>query len=252
MLKNPLKFPIKRGDFKILTTEDFKNMKYFQFGIYRVRIEKSNDHHINKLFRFNKYNKYTHTTLEHAKQLNLKLTLVQDESANFLSYSSDKVIGCNEIFTTYIDYLFELKEKKIPKSKLLLNILWGSLCEIDKTRVMYQNRNINISSDCDFYSITPDNKNDKILHIVTTNQTKYYKTGFARLAPFLISKGRHIIANICYPHRENIKWIHTDGFISDTSLDIKTGENMGDLVYEGHCDNVVIENCMNVTGIFKI
>jgi len=252
ILMKPLKFPIKRGEFKILNTDDFEKMVHFQFGIYRVRIEKSDELKTNKLFRFNKYNKYTHTTLEHAKLLNLKMTLIQDETPNFLSYSSDKVIGCNEIFTTYIDYLFKLKENKVPKAKLLLNIIWGGLCEVDKKKMVYKNKDINIGSDCEFYSITPNDKNENILHIVTTNQNKYYKTGFARLSPFLISKGRQIISTICYPHRENIKWIHTDGFISDISLDVKTGENIGDLVKEGFCENVVIENCLNVTGIFKI
>ena len=251
MLKNPLKFPIKRGDFKILTTEEFNNMKYFQVGIYKVIIDKSEDSNTNKLFRFHKRHYYTHTTLEHAKLLKLKMTIIQYNNANFLYYSPDKVIGCNEIFTTYIDYLFELKERKVPKAKLILNILWGSLCEIDKSRVVYHNRLINIDSDCDVYSIKPDDKDENKLRIVITNQTKFYKTGFARLGPFLISKGRHMIATMCYPHREHIKWCHTDGFISDISLDIRTGDNIGDLVFEGYCEDVDIQHCNNVKGIFQ-
>ena len=251
MLKNPLKFPIKRGEFMILTTEDFETMQYYKVGIYRVKIEKSDDSNTNKLFRFNKYNKYTHTTLEHAKLLNLKMTLIQDDTANVIYYSPDKLIGCNELFSTYIDYLFELKERKVSKAKLILNILWGSLCEIDKNRLMYKTKPINIGSDYDIYSIKPNDKNENILHITTTKQTKYYKTGFARLSPFLISKGRYMIANICYPHKEHIKQIHTDGFISDTQLDIKIGEKIGDLVFEGCCEDVEIEHCNNVKGDFK-
>ena len=226
-------------------------MKYFQVGIYKVIIEKSEDNNINKLFRFHKRHYYTHTTLEHAKLLKLKMTIIQDDNANFLYYSPDKLIGCNEIFTTYIDYLFELKERKVPKAKLILNILWGSLCEIDKSRVVYHNRLINIDSDCDVYSIKPDDKDENKLRIVITNQTKFYKTGFARLGPFLISKGRHMIATMCYPHREHIKQIHTDGFVVDTLLDIKTGDNIGDLVYEGACEDVDIQHCNNVKGIFQ-
>jgi hypothetical protein len=234
----------------ILTTEDFESMQYYKVGLYRVKIEKSDDSNTNKLFRFNKYNKYTHTTLEHAKLLNLKMTLLEDGTVNCIYYSPDKLIGCNEIFTTYIDYLFELKERKVSKAKLILNILWGSLCEIDKTYLMYKNKPVNIGVDCDIYSIRPNDKNEKMLRITTTKQTKYYKTGFARLSPFLISKGRYMIANICYPHREHIKQIHTDGFISDIQLDIKTGEKIGDLVYEGYCEDVIIEHCNNVKGKF--
>jgi hypothetical protein len=100
-LKSPLKFPIERGEFKILSTEEFEKMEFFQFGIYRVKIEKSEDIHTNKLFRFNKFCKYTHTTLEHAKLLKLKMTLIQDKTANFLYYSRDKLIECNK-FTKFL------------------------------------------------------------------------------------------------------------------------------------------------------
>ena len=55
LLKSPLKFPIQRGEFKILSTEEFTNMQYFQVGIYRVIIEKSEDTNTNKLL-YPKYN----------------------------------------------------------------------------------------------------------------------------------------------------------------------------------------------------
>ena len=44
------------------------------------------------------------------------------------------------------------------------------------------------------------------------------------------------------PHKEFIKRVHTDGFISSKKLDIKTGDKLGDLVYEGYCENVIIES----------
>jgi hypothetical protein len=132
-----------------------------------------------------------------------------------------------------------------------LNILWGALCQVDKHRLsLSKNKIIDLGEDGDIYSMKPDNKNEKILRIVTTKQTKYYTTGFARLSPFLISKGRFMIASICYPHREHIKYCHTDGFISDTQLDIKTGDKIGDLVFEGFCESVEIQNCRNVIGDF--
>jgi hypothetical protein len=115
---------------------------------------------------------------------------------------------------------------------------------------VYKNQLINIGTDDDVYSIKPDDKDENKLRIVTTTQSKYYTTGFARLSPFLISKGRHMIGSMCYSHREHIKQIHTDGLISDTKLDIKTGDNIGDLVEEGYCENVEIQHCNNVKGEF--
>jgi hypothetical protein len=261
LLSSPLKFPIERGEFNILSNDEFHKMEYYQLGIYRVKIEKSEDENINKLFRFNKYNKYTHTSLEHAKSLNLKMTLIQDEKANFLFYSAEKRIGCNELFGEYVSYMYDLKEKEsklkgqrkkeVLKAKLILNTLWGGLCEIDKSYLMFRNKVLNIDDDCDIYSIKPNEKNENHLEIITTKQNKFYKTSFARLSPFLISQGRYMMSKILYPHRENVKWCHTDGFISDKLLDIKTGQKMGDLVEEGKCDNCTIHHVNNVEGEFK-
>jgi hypothetical protein len=261
LLSSPLKFPIERGEFNILSDDEFNNMQYFQLGIYRVKIEKSEDENINKLFRFNKYNKYTHTSLEHAKSLFLKMSLIQDETANFLYYSPEKRIGCNELFGEYVSYMYDLKEKEsklkgqrkkdVLKAKLILNSLWGGLSEICKSYLVYKNKILNIDDDCDIYSIKPNEKNENHLEIITTKQSKFYKTGFARISVFLISQGRYMMSKILYPHRENVKWCHTDGFVSDKLLDIKTGQKMGDLVEEGKCDNCTIHHVNNVEGEFK-
>jgi hypothetical protein len=261
MLRNPLKFPIKRGEFKILSTEEFNKMQYFQFGIYRVIIEPSEDTNTNKLFRFHKHHYYTHTTLEHAKLLKLKMNIIQDDKANFLYYSPDKLIGCNEIFGEYVSYMYDLKEKEsklkgqrkkeVLKAKLVLNCLWGGLCEIDKSHLIFRNKVLNIDDDCDIYSIKPNEKNENHLEIITTKQSKFYKTGFARLSPFLISQSRYMMSKILYPHRENVKWCHTDGFISDKLLDVKTGDKMGDLVFEGKCDNCTIHHINYIEGEFN-
>jgi hypothetical protein len=261
LLSSPLKFPIERGEFNIISTDYFNNMEFFQLGIYRVKIEKSEDENINKLFRFNKYNRYTHTSLEHAKSLNLKMTLIQDKTSNFLYYSIEKRIGCNEIFGEYVSYMYDLKEKEsklkgerkkeVLKAKLILNTLWGALCEIDKSYLMFQNKILNIDDDCDIYSIKPSEKNENHLEIITTKQSKFYKTGFARLSPFLISQGRYQMSKILYQHRENVKQCHTDGFICDKLLDFKTGDKMGDLIFEGKCDYCIINHVNSVEGEFK-
>ena len=189
------------------------------------------------------------------------MTLIQDEKANFLFYSADKRIGCNEVFGEYIDFMFNLKEKEsklkterkkdVLKAKLILNILWGSLCEIDKSYLVYKNKILNIDDDCDIYSIKPNEKNENHLEIITTKQSKFYKTGFARLSPFLISQGRYMMSKILYPHIENIKQLHTDGFVSNKLLDVKTGDKMGDLVFEGKCDNCTIHHINYVEGEFN-
>ena len=108
------KIPIKRGEFRTLSQKMLKNMDYYNFGIYRCVVEQSQDKNINKLFKFNKLNYYTHISLEQAKSLNLSIKMIEDNQPNNLFYSKDKVIGYNEVFTEYTKFLFELKEKKIP------------------------------------------------------------------------------------------------------------------------------------------
>jgi hypothetical protein len=189
------------------------------------------------------------------------MSIIQDETANFLSYSADKRIGCNEVFGQYIDFMFDLKEKEsklkerkkeVKIAKKILNILWGSLSEICKSYLVYKNKILNIDDDCDIYSIKPNEKNENHLEIITTKQSKFYKTGFARISVFLISQGRYMMSKILYPHRENVKQLHTDGFVvSDKLLDVKTGDKMGDLVEEGKCDNCIIHHVNCVEGEFK-
>jgi hypothetical protein len=244
------KFPIGRGEFNKL--DNFDNLSYFQFGIYRCKIIQENDND-NKLFRFNPKNYYTHTSLEHAKSLGFKIELILDNEPNFLYYSREKLIGFNEVFHKYIDFVFDLKQKKIPKSKDILNRLWGVLSEIDRKKYFCCSDNETIlSPDDEIISLRPYKLNDDIDIMECVSKKNYYKTSFARLSPFLISRGRFNISNIIMPHKNNVHRIHTDGFISDIKLDIKLGENLGDLVFEGYCENCNIINCSNNSGEFNI
>ena len=39
-----------------------------------------------------------------------------------------------DLFKNYVDVLYKLKDKKIQGSKMILNMLWGVLCEKKKTK----------------------------------------------------------------------------------------------------------------------
>jgi hypothetical protein len=78
---NNFMVPIKEGTFQIMTNETFKSFVakgYFPIGIYRIHIEKSSDDKINRLFRFNRFNKYTNVSIKHALKLGLKINLIED------------------------------------------------------------------------------------------------------------------------------------------------------------------------------
>ncbi len=67
-------------------------MKYFEFGIYRVKIYGDYRH-----FPLNK-EYYVHYDLERARELGYKIKLIEDGDANFLSYAGPNMRVNGTIF----------------------------------------------------------------------------------------------------------------------------------------------------------
>jgi hypothetical protein len=260
IMKSVLLLPIKSGEFKTFSEDEFTNLKFYPYGIYRVQISKSEDDNINQLFRFNKLNYYTHINLTDAQRLGLQINLIEDERPNALLYSRNKCLRCDQIFKRYIEFLFPLKENKTLEKdvrdyiKSIINRLWGALCETNETRNIIERDNMNDFQVPNNHKIkqTKPSRNKTQVIIDTVHNDNYYKSTFARLKPFILSKGRSMISTIMQPHKEYIKKINTDGFISSVKLDIKTGDKLGDLVYEGYCENVIIKNNAKPEQEFKI
>ena len=126
-----------------------------------------------------------------------------------------------------------MKDKKIGGSKMLLNMLWGILCE--KRKIKHY---ININEEF----IIPNNHkilnikhidNDKItLHL--SNNDDIYKTQYARMCPFLLSQARYNISKIIEPYKKDVINCHTDGFtLPYHPKELQTGFNIGQLKYNG-------------------
>lgn len=260
ILNSVFLFPVKRGEFKTFSNEEFDNLKFYPYGIYRVQISKSDDENINKLFRFNQLNYYTHISLTNAKTLGLEFRLIEDNQPNALLYSRDKCLRSDQIFKRYIEFLFPLKENKTLEKdvrdyiKSIITRLWGVLCETNETRNIIDRNCLESFEIPNNHKIiqTKPSRNKKQIIIDTADNDNFYKSSFARLKPFLLSKGRSMISNIMQPHKDYIKKINTDGFISSVKLDIKTGEKLGDLKYEGFCSNVIIKSNANPEQEFKL
>ena len=130
MQKNNHYFPIKEGNFEILTTLPVElfdpsmigaSSFQLEYGIYRCIITKE-DNKPYKFFRFNPKNKYTHLDIIVAIQYGLKIEMILDGKPNALIYSKDKLMNGAYLFKTYIDELYELKQQKVKGSKDLLNV----------------------------------------------------------------------------------------------------------------------------------
>jgi len=252
MKDHQMLFPLKRGTFKKLTKEEFNNLKFYMYGIYRAKIKG------NKLFRANKKNYYTHIDLNRAKDLNLEIELIIDKEPNILHYPRKDLIQGDKLFGSYVDLLFKLKKKKIKIAKKLLNILWGSLTEKNTIKISIDdNGNTEeIKDNRTLLSINPINDTQTMIQFVKNDN--YYETNYARIAPFLLAKGRFLITKLMKPYINNIKRVHTDGIISDIKLDFDSNElvlnsqGLGKMKYEGYCKNCIIHNNIRIEGTFKV
>lgn len=258
IMKSQFLIPLKQGEFKKLTDEEFNKFKtsFFPYGIYRAKINKSEDDNINRLFRFDTNNYYTHFSLTHAKKLGLNIELIQDDQPNLLFYSRDKCITGNELFSKYIDLLYDLKQKNVPLSKKILNSLWGILCETDQIKTTTDKKEeeeeyyYNDEEDTEITFIKPSKINENEFIIGYAKNNKFFKTNFARMKPFLLSKARLIISDIMQPYyKDLVIRCHTDGFLlKDKPENIKIGDKLGDLKYEGYYNECIVKNNLKEQG----
>ena len=241
MMRQQTNYPIKRGEFINLSEEDFNNMKFYKFGIYRAVI-----HACHKLFRFNELNYYTHTDMELAKKLKLPIKLICDDQANFLHYSHDKLISGKNLFSEFVKTLYPLR-KEVNIVKPILNILWGSLGQINTViKDYYSNKQHELPIDAIIEEIYM--KNDNIIHVKYTQKDKpIFKTDFARIVPYLLAYGRRDMIQLIEPFINDVVYVRTDGFRTKTKQDLKFGLDIGELFYEGE-EFIKIEN---INLVFK-
>jgi hypothetical protein len=249
-----IKFPIDEGEILYLTNDEFHGMKYYKYGIYRVKVYKS-DADTNKLFRFNPEHYYTHTDLEVAKEIGLKYELIVDNQPNFIHYSRDKLMCGSEIFGEFVNTMFDYKQRKLPRSKGILNILWGKLTQrnIKKEVIFPDGPAYKIHDDAKIVRIRPSNINEDENIIEYVYNDSMYCSGWARIGVFLISKGKSMISKIMQPYKHNVIKCHTDGFcISKNPVGLATGNELGNLAFEGYAEHCIIKNSMSLYGDFKI
>jgi hypothetical protein len=231
--------PIKRGEFKKLDEVP----EIFAYGIYRVNIEYNKEKE--KIFRYNRLNYYTHHCIRFAQSLGLEVTLIQDDKPNALIYTRDKCITSNQVFSEYIDFLFNLKKDGVEGAKDILNIIWGALCEYKtRNKTATQDKEIDISGDNYIHSLCPLDDNDTILLKVYQSK-RVYTTNYARLGPFLLARGRMMIGQLLCNNINDVVRIHTDGWIQKTEFKSnKIGDDIGQVRFEGYSDKCIVRNCI--------
>ena len=95
-------------------------------------------------------------------------------------------------------------------------------------------------------------ENDKITVKYASNDD-IFESPWARMKPFLLSKGRHTITNIYDNNTTIVKRVQTDGIITSEEIQWNNmGDALGQLRYEGYCQEVEIINVNEIRGEFKI
>ena len=135
----------------------------------------------------------------------------------------------------------------MDRTKKIINTLWGALCE-KKTKNFVCGPDVDIGKNAKPITIRPTDDGLTIIEVIKRDQQ--YVSGFARIKPFLLSKARSIMCDIMQPFNDLLVRCHTDGFYSFQKLDIKTGDGLGDLVYEGQ-DVVKIDACNSIDSFMK-
>lgn len=242
MVDDKMMFPIYRGEFKKITQKEFSKAKFLEYGIYRIDIEKSIDEKVKKMFRYNKDNYYTH--IDHARALKLKLTMriiESDDNPNALVYSNDKLVKGNDLFGKFVEVMFDLKKQKVAGAKGILNSLWGALCQTKKWKITCRKGDdVNLALDAEITGIIPVTKEKVLLEYY--QQGSIFETDYARIKPFILAKGRETIVAYIEKHFDVVKRVHTDSMITTQELNIKLGNDLGDMKYEGYCESVLLKS----------
>ncbi len=244
-------FPVKCGTIK--KVKKMSDVEIDGLCFWRCEINESDDPKINKQFRFNNENCYTNIDIKHAKRLKLEIELLLDVKWNVIIYKRSDCVTGKELFGDYIDYLFPLKQKGVPRTKKIMNCIWGKLFEKNRIKLTIDRNNPEITEiyeDKEVLSLVPFGEDKLVIEFCLKDQI--YKYSYARIGPFILSYGRYVIFKKIRKHIDHIRFLHTDGIISDTKLNLDYGNDIGDWRYEGFCKNCDIKNLCNKSGEFTI
>jgi len=202
MQKNNNQFPIREGEWQIVTEIDVS-----LYGIYRCTITKR-DNKPYKFFTFNPNNYYTHLDVAVALEYGLSVSLVLDKKPNFLYYSKDCLISGQYLFRKYVEKLYELKQNKVKGSKPLLNILWGALTE----KMVYKPR-VKLDEETDLSGVNIHRlhcEDDHLKLHVSKPTEQLFVTNYGRIKPFVLAYARSQMFFSFRKWEPIVKRVHTD------------------------------------------
>jgi len=174
----------------------------------------------------NSNNVYTHYDIKVAREMGYGMELIEGQNACL--YKTKRLYP-SQIFNDYMELLFKYKTKDTKKIvKRLMNCLWGSLSQ--KNWITHDLRKPLVVDDLKQLRIRVNANRTRVVADVIRSKT--FKYPHARMSPFITSLGRFIMFQTIKPFHEQVYRIHTDGFYCDSSVDLPTGNQIGQLKLE--------------------
>ena len=258
--------PFKEGQFKRITTQQLleearrflpKNLS-LAYGIYHCVIAVPPPQGNRHLFRVNPSNHYTHFDVLFALERGWEVQMVEGAAANALVYDRSCLTLASHVFQNFVEPMFKLKRcKKLAAAKAVLNILWGALT---------QKRTFRVSVPLDAeepHQLQPGTVVASVgmvgdsWELSVMRRESPFEFNEGRIKPFLMAKARDKINRVLLPVIDRVVRVHTDGFLvqsSEEALDfgVPTGTDLGQLKFEGHCENCVVHHVNRVEGVFVL
>lgn len=240
MTHDKFTFPAKEGTFATLNQHELEGMTFFQYGIYKCKL--SNPNNVStKLFLYSEAKSYhTHFSLTTARELGIKITMVEDGQPNALLFKGGRIHG-KQIFGPFVKFMMEVHSKVQPETKPrcknIMNCLWGGLNMLNNSRIdLNKEESINLEHR-EITHIEPHR--DKYL-VNLHDYVNKYKTDYARLGPFLTSFARRQMYLTFKDVEECVYRVHTDGVVVSKKLPLPLGAAVGEwkVEFQGRCEVV--------------
>lgn len=232
-LQKNLNVPTSRPEF--LKIE--KLPKILSPGFYKCNIEQGL-----KFFNYNIYGWYTQYDINYIRKNHPEIKISIDNEADFNNLCYKKsYCNFNKFNNIYNTFYNLYKNNNCKVAKTVANMVWGMCCSRDFTKhKLEENKPI-------VFNPNSDNIKQKNTSYILKKYSihNYFKFPYARVGPFLVSKGRATINEAIIKDFKinDIKYINTDGFISQTiPKNFKSSDKMGGLRLEYEIKKIHIKN----------
>jgi len=219
-------FITRQGEFGVLFEMPEKIKKKDYYSIFRCKITGIDE----KVFQRSRTNFYTGFDVKTAQEEGYNIEIMRDGLPNVLTYSKKCRVSGEEVFGQFIRDMYLLKSTGVECAKFVMNSLWGSLCMRVLKELNTLNGHVHIEDPVLIHSLYFRCKiNGKRHYAVKVYEKeslqncpdiriKQFKYNMARFGPFLLALGRRMMANTIREHKDKIKYVHTDGFISTEEI----------------------------------